>query len=171
MASEFRVIPLDFDRDGNLLLAMADPADTHAVDEIAFFTGTFVVRAVAGPSAVAWALNHYHGIKTRLARPKTTAPIALPTAPPAERFDTLRDPAAEPTLPELVMPGERPPATPVQMEVREQGSGVLIVQKLPEPIEIRPRKKLPPAVIIDDVIMSEEEVLPPPSSPESEAAF
>jgi hypothetical protein len=171
MAAEFRVIPLDFDREGNLLLAMADPADTHAVDEIAFFTGTFVVRAVAGPSAVAWALNHYHGVKTRLARPRVTAPIGVvdEQAEPSPRLSaaTLRmppvaTPPSTPALPELVPPGERP-TTPVPMEIRDQGSGVVITQKR---VEILPRKKLPPAVIID-----ETDELPPPSSPDSEAAF
>ena len=172
MAAEFRVIPLDFDRDGNLLLAMADPADTHAVDEIAFFTGTFVVRAVAGPSAVAWALNHYHGVKTRLARPRSTVPIAIASPDGgAAALEGLLEPVAEPTLPDLVVPGGEPVTTPVPMEVREDGSGVLILQKPPEPIEIRPKRKLPPAMIIDDVIQSEEDVLPPTSSPESEAAF
>jgi hypothetical protein len=179
MAAEFRVIPLDFDREGNLLLAMADPADTHAVDEIAFFTGTFVVRAVAGPSAIAWALNHYHGVKTRLARPRTTAPIVVGESsgelPPLPNPgpDTLRT-FSPPTLPEIVTPGDRPP-TAVPMEVEDQGSGVLITQKMPEqitkPIELRPKKRLPPAVIIEEVELVEVEVeaeLPPPSSAEAE---
>src|SRR5262249_36424826 len=38
MAGEFRVVPMDLERDGTLVLAMADPSDTHALDEIRFFT-------------------------------------------------------------------------------------------------------------------------------------
>src|SRR5262245_46387933 len=37
MAAEFRVLPVETDNEGGLLLAMADPADNHAVDEVAFF--------------------------------------------------------------------------------------------------------------------------------------
>jgi type IV pilus assembly protein PilB len=78
MAAEFRVIPMDFDRENNLVLAMADPADTHAVDEIAFYTGTFILRAAAAPSLIAWALHHDHGVETPLLR---RAPSPLPVAP------------------------------------------------------------------------------------------
>ena len=47
MAVEFRAVPVSLDKDGNLTVAMSDPSDRHAVDEIAFFTGKYVVRAVA----------------------------------------------------------------------------------------------------------------------------
>ena len=47
MAIELRAIPVSLDSDNNLTVAMSDPSDSHAVDEIAFFTGTYVVRAVA----------------------------------------------------------------------------------------------------------------------------
>jgi hypothetical protein len=62
MAGEFRVIPADVDKEGNLTLAMSDPTDTHAVDEVAFFTGQYVMRAVAAESDIEWALAKYYGI-------------------------------------------------------------------------------------------------------------
>jgi hypothetical protein len=62
MAGEFRVIPTDVDKEGNLTLAMSDPTDTHAVDEVAFFTGHYVMRAVAAESDIEWALAKYYGI-------------------------------------------------------------------------------------------------------------
>ena len=40
MAIELRAIPVSLDSDNNLTVAMSDPSDRHAVDEIAFFTGT-----------------------------------------------------------------------------------------------------------------------------------
>src|SRR5215468_4142077 len=46
MAIELRAIPVSLDQDNNLTVAMSDPSDRHAVDEIAFFTGAYVVRAV-----------------------------------------------------------------------------------------------------------------------------
>ncbi|MBI4508707.1 MAG: hypothetical protein HY698_03660 [Deltaproteobacteria bacterium] len=69
MAKEFRVVPVDMDEERNLFLAMADPADTHAVDEIGFFTATTVVRGVAVMSELAWALAYYYGVETALLKP------------------------------------------------------------------------------------------------------
>jgi hypothetical protein len=66
MAGEFRVVPMEIERDGTLVLAMADPSDTHAIDEIHFFTGKPVVRVVAPVTAIAWALHHFYGVTTPL---------------------------------------------------------------------------------------------------------
>lgn len=66
MAAEFRVIPVAVDRDQSLTLAMSDPSDTHAVDEISFFTGCYVMRAVATQRQLAWCLAHYYGHVTML---------------------------------------------------------------------------------------------------------
>ena len=40
-------MPVSLDGENNLTVAMSDPSDRHAVDEIAFFTGAYVVRAVS----------------------------------------------------------------------------------------------------------------------------
>ncbi|MBI5478908.1 MAG: hypothetical protein HY906_08635, partial [Deltaproteobacteria bacterium] len=85
MAAEFRVVPVSVDREGNLTLAMADPSDTHAVDEVGFFTGHFVMRAVTTEAAIAWALDKYYSIPTA-AIPTllgALAPAAMPTPPAA----------------------------------------------------------------------------------------
>jgi hypothetical protein len=66
MAIELRAIPVSLDSDNNLTVAMSDPSDRHAVDEIAFFTGTYVVRAVATQMQIAWCLAHYYGHITEL---------------------------------------------------------------------------------------------------------
>ncbi len=66
MAVEFRVIPVSLDPEQNLTLAMSDPSHTYAADEIGFFTGTYVVRAVATQAEIAWALFHYYGQTTGL---------------------------------------------------------------------------------------------------------
>jgi hypothetical protein len=69
MAAEFRVIPVEIDGEGNVTLAMADPSDNHAVDEVAFFIDRFVVRAVAPESAVRRAIERYYGV--RFTSPRT----------------------------------------------------------------------------------------------------
>src|SRR6185436_7268103 len=66
MAIELRAIPVSLDGENNLTVAMSDPSDSHAVDEIAFFTGAYVVRAVATQMQIAWCLAHYYGHVTAL---------------------------------------------------------------------------------------------------------
>src|SRR6185436_17892773 len=66
MAIELRAIPVSIDSDNNLTIAMSDPSDRHAVDEIAAFTGSYVVRAVATQMQIAWCLAHYYGHVTHL---------------------------------------------------------------------------------------------------------
>jgi hypothetical protein len=66
MALELRAIPVSLDGDNNLTVAMSDPSNRHAVDEIAFFTGMYVVRAVATQMQIAWCLAHYYGHVTAL---------------------------------------------------------------------------------------------------------
>lgn len=66
MAVELRVVPVSIDREGSLTVAMSDPSDTHAVDELSFFSGHFVVRAVASQRQIAWCLAHYYGYVTDL---------------------------------------------------------------------------------------------------------
>jgi len=66
MAIELRAIPVSLDADNNLTVAMSDPSDSNAVDEIAFFSGTYVVRAVATQMQIAWCLAHYYGHVTGL---------------------------------------------------------------------------------------------------------
>jgi hypothetical protein len=62
MAAEFGVFPLEIDADGTLTLAMADPSDAGAADEVGFFTERFCQRAVAHPSLVRAAIQHYYGV-------------------------------------------------------------------------------------------------------------
>ncbi|HEX2689683.1 MAG TPA: hypothetical protein VHN14_23860, partial [Kofleriaceae bacterium] len=88
MAIELRAIPVSLDGDNNLTVAMSDPSDRHAVDEIAFFTGAYIVRAVATQMQIAWCLAHYYGHITALGQrllyaTESTSPIqaAISEAP------------------------------------------------------------------------------------------
>jgi len=84
MAVELRAVPVQLDNDTNLTVAMGDPSDSHAVDEIAFFTGTYVVRAIATQMQIAWCLAHYYGHVTplgqRLLQPKP-GQLVTPVSP------------------------------------------------------------------------------------------
>ncbi|MEZ4402252.1 MAG: hypothetical protein R3B06_19665 [Kofleriaceae bacterium] len=88
MAVEYRVVPVSLDKDGNLTVAMSDPSDRHAVDEIGFFTSKYVVRAVAAQMQIAWCLAHYYDYVTELAErlmnpAPPTAPAPTPPPPAA----------------------------------------------------------------------------------------
>lgn len=90
MAVELRAIPVSLDNDNNLTVAMSDPSDRRAVDEIAFFTGTYVVRAVATQMQIAWCLAHYYGHVTDLGQRLVKADV--PSAPrPKSITDQVRE--------------------------------------------------------------------------------
>ena len=83
MASEFRVMPVDLDGDG-LVLAMADPTDNHAVDEVAFFANRFIVRVVATESAIRDGIGHHYGVHFNAPRAgdRVAVRVAQPLAVP-----------------------------------------------------------------------------------------
>jgi hypothetical protein len=65
MVQAFRLMPMAVhDEDGikSLTVVMTDPSDMHAVEEISFFTGYTVERALASESAMAWALERHYDI-------------------------------------------------------------------------------------------------------------
>ena len=62
MAAELRVIPTDIDSAGNLTLAMVDPTDDRAADEVAAYAQRQVQRAVASPTAMREALRTHYGV-------------------------------------------------------------------------------------------------------------
>ncbi len=72
MAVEFRVVPVGI-AEGNLLLAMSDPSDNHAVDEIGFFADHFVLRHGATESAIHGAIERLYGVRL----PVAIAPVIL----------------------------------------------------------------------------------------------
>ncbi len=80
VAAEFRVVPMSLDPDGALYVAMADPSDNHAVEEIGFFVDRFVMRTVATESAIARALERHYGVAPR---PRAMLPTEKPVSPPA----------------------------------------------------------------------------------------
>jgi hypothetical protein len=66
ISAEHRVLPLWVEPDGDLRLAMVDPCDERAIEEVEFFVDRRVLREVAPASAIAWALHRYHRYHTPL---------------------------------------------------------------------------------------------------------
>ncbi|HUS66961.1 MAG TPA: hypothetical protein VMZ28_20625 [Kofleriaceae bacterium] len=165
MAVEFRVLPISVDPDQNLVVAMSDPSNQHAIDEIGFFTSCYVIRKAATQSQVAWGLAHYYAVVTPLARgghgpdgapprvtktktksatPNRSFPRALAGGEPVTgRALTPRPPPTNP--PELAprsgqFTAQPPPREPVRLP-----AVVVETEDLAEPIllERRARKQFP----------------------------
>ncbi|MGE5181086.1 MAG: hypothetical protein ACM31C_03445 [Acidobacteriota bacterium] len=136
MAIELRSIPVSLDKDNNLTVAMSDPSDRHAVDEIAFFTGAYVVRAVATQMQIAWCLAHYYGHVThlgqRLLQPNAQQPSralqAAVKAPTRKRGVTGK---VEATRHKAIVPG-------ASIEVARPTSDVLDEPTIPTPVIVPP---------------------------------
>jgi hypothetical protein len=65
IAKKFRVVPLALNN-RKLSLAMADPSDFAAVDEISFVTGYIVVPLVAADMRIVGALEKYYDVKREM---------------------------------------------------------------------------------------------------------
>ena len=132
MAIELRVVPVSIDEENNLTVAMSDPSDRHAVDEIAFFTGAYVVRAVATQMQIAWCLAHYYGHVTNLGQRLLRAegePAPQPVARPQRQrgitgeVEAMRhrglvpgEAHVEADAPKVIVDVEDPPAQPADDE-------------------------------------------------------
>lgn len=143
MAAEFRVVPVALDRDQNLTVCMSDPSDTHAIDEIGFFTGCYVMRAVATQRQIAWCLAHYYGVITDLGEtllePREPEPqvqqTGHPERSPGEAWAESKEPEPSPAD-GVPRPLRRP--GPVTQEVAARRHKVVPpeAEEISEPIEI-----------------------------------
>ncbi|GFO58685.1 general secretion pathway protein GspE [Geomonas silvestris] len=109
LARRFRVVPVA--QEGRKLsVAMADPADFHAVEELGFATGLVIVPRVCPELRLSVALEHYYGIKRALRY------IPMP--------EGARTTATRKTLASLAGTGPAPGASPVaQRAVVPPGNG------------------------------------------------
>lgn len=74
VAIEYRAVPVGLE-DGDLRLAMLDPCDDLAFEELQFFLGgQRLLREVAPATPLAWALHRYYGHRSALwpAQPRPT---------------------------------------------------------------------------------------------------
>ena len=174
LAIELRAIPVAVDADQNLTVAMSDPSDRHAVDEIGFFTHAYVVRAVATQMQIAWCLAHYYGHVTRLGQrllrtddgspppepsPRPSRPRGITSRIAAERHRAIAPVAAGDAVPEpvgapappTVASGEirspKPRAPSIKPPMPDDASGPVITIEVDETTDIpaAPPKRLRPA--------------------------
>lgn len=109
LARRFRVVPVA--QEGRkLMVAMADPADFQAVEELGFATGFVIVPRVCPELSLSVALEHYYGIKRALRY------IPMP--------EGARTTAARKTLASLAGTGSAPGTSPAaQRAAAPPGNG------------------------------------------------
>jgi Type II secretion system (T2SS), protein E, N-terminal domain len=173
MAAEFRVLPIELDGDG-LVLAMADPTDNHAVDEVSFFADRFIVRVVATESGVRDGIERHYGVRftspraadrygARIAQAMKHKPGPSTEAPPD------RPPNPSPPPPK---PKEPPPAAkPSKEELEEQI--VLLTQvkhrdDTPLPMPMPPPDDYEPLYALDEPILLTQRKETPPERKRSD---
>lgn len=97
MAVELRMVPIRIDAEGNLTVAMSDPANSLALDEVTFFCGCYVVRNVATQAQIAWCLAKYYNHVTDLAKQQVVARGSTPGVAPRGKSVTGELPASRRT--------------------------------------------------------------------------
>jgi type IV pilus assembly protein PilB len=110
VAKKFEVIPVVVTGTGNkktIVLAMSDPSDLRAIDEVQFLSGAKVEPVLATDSAISKVLQHYGSFTPEMAREyqyeKTAKPLELKQTiaakqeprPAASRAAAPRPPAAD----------------------------------------------------------------------------
>jgi predicted nucleic acid-binding Zn-ribbon protein len=117
-AKRYRAVPVDFEVDGTLLVAMADPSDSLALNDIAFMTKLEVHAAVAAEDLIADLVNRLplppserrsSGFPTPLSTAAAAPPPPAFSPPAQESFP----PAAAPSVfePPPPAPAPAPPPT------------------------------------------------------------
>lgn len=104
LAVKFNVVPLRRDRK-ILEVAMLDPMDLRAIDELAFSTGCQIRPRVAAELLMVHLLERYYAVprKQRYIRlaPEHPRPVAPPPPPPRNELTPVPSPLAPPQVGEL----------------------------------------------------------------------
>lgn len=172
MAIELRTIPVAM-TNGELTVAMGDPSDAHALDELAFFTDLHVLRAVATQRQIAWCLGHYYGFVTELGQTLLAhddsagpeqAPAPVPRAarrplPLSDTHQVVSEPPADSTQALLSgLAGDAWTAIPGQTGDTTAPAGPLRKKRKPLPREEPAPELLPRAGEV--AVKSEREATP-----------
>jgi hypothetical protein len=186
MAAEFRVVPVEIDGEGTITLAMADPSDNHAVDEVAFFADRFVVRAVASESAIRRAIERYYGVLLGAnpgppLEPEPPARAPDPSPPPPSKKELFAKPTKQQLEEQIVLltKVKHQDATPLPIPVPPPddyvptyaGEGtpeepILLNQPIAQPDEIpeeRPKRSTLPgfaAIVVPDPPLAQLRLAP-----------
>jgi hypothetical protein len=110
-ANRWRLLPVELDRHAGrriLRVAMADPLDRHAIEEIEFSTGCGVEPMIGRPSEIAEAIrSHYRSVVTKIIPREHIA-----TPPPRPARALFGERISESALRTRPVRGARQAATP-----------------------------------------------------------
>jgi len=167
MAAEFRILPLEL-YENNLTLAMADPSDSHAIEEVAFYTGSFVNPAIVSETDMTWALEKYYGISDELPSEeherepvsKPQQPVELKVKPEGSSVDTgirlkLKKVQVARVVEEVsnLVPAQKSPEerpaqqqeeearSPIELKSKKEPDAIPLVQKKKPASEAKPKDK------------------------------
>jgi len=129
-------LPVAVDEIGNLTLAMADPTDVRAVNEIAEHAHLYLVRAVAPVGALREAIGRYYGPGTpersNAAATATASASATATALPVEGRPVARTPAHTPWNPPMLGANQEP--VPLSTEALARIHAELVTATVPDDV-------------------------------------
>ena len=157
IAEKLHVFPYDVSGTGRsevVTIAMSDPTDLSAVDQLAFHTGKRIKPMLAGDSEIVHAIQQYYGggeEKDKAAAAKAAAPAAAAAkAAPAA-------PAPTPAFSRRVEP-------PIQSMPTSPGGSIRVAPYIPPPIPAAPPKPAPKLEEIEPDVeeMAAAAAAPPP---------
>jgi hypothetical protein len=160
IAEKLHVFPYELTGSGRgeaVTIAMSDPTDLSAVDQLAFHTGKRIKPMLAGDSEIISAIQQYYGGAEEKKEPtdKLAKPAAAP-APAAAAKPAATAPAASSQFPRRIDPQQAP--TPV-------GATPRVAPYIPPPIPAAPAR---PAQKLEEIEPDESMKVPTPPPPRPE---
>ncbi len=161
LVSKFKVIPISLDKK-RLTLAMADPADLAAIDEIAFITGLTIKPVVAPEVRIVLALEKYYKIdrdvryipimENREKKKEAAPPPPEEESAAPEAETPAKEPQEVPPPPEAV-PEEKVKRSPEQAPAAEEEAAPEGEEELEEAdiVEEETRREILESFSIDEV--------------------
>ncbi len=146
LAVRFQAVPLGYSRRENkrIVVAMTNPMDMTAVDDLAFALGAQVEPMVAAELVIARNIKRLYGLDLDL-KPRLSAPHS---APNASTPHVLRPAVEGPPHEQVKLPLARPAAHPTPEPARTQP----VSQAHQNPSPPRPKARLAAAIDLDEAL-------------------
>jgi hypothetical protein len=170
IAEKLHVFPYDVSGTGRsevVTIAMSDPTDLSAVDQLAFHTGKRIKPMLAGDSEIVHAIQQHYGggeekdkaaAAAKAAAPGAAAAKAMAQAAPAAKAAAPAAPAATPVFSRRVEP-------PIQSMPTPPGGSTRVAPYIPPPIPAAPPK---PAPKLEEIAPDVEEMAAAAAAPPQE---
>lgn len=131
LASKYHIIPLKKERN-QIHLAMADPSNLPAIDELKFILGAMIIPYVASEIRVQMALEKYYGVVREQRYVSLTtlleerSPLRRPAAATVEETPFLSEPEEAAARPEALTPLEAASRELVNINGRDELGNIIL---------------------------------------------